>query len=198
MKKDYTKADYFSSKAKKEGYQARSVYKLKEIQKKFRVLNRGNSVLDIGAAPGSWSSYTVKLIGQEGRLTAVDLKDLSGGLKEDDRVTFIQGDFFDQKIIESIAENGPYEVIISDAAPATTGNRTTDTARSEALADHVLFIANSLLEKNGNLVIKIFQGGQQKVILNRLRAEFNTAKAYKPTATRKSSFEIYLIGIGKK
>lgn len=198
MKNKYSQADHWTKKAKSEGYQARSVYKLQEIQKKNRIIKSGDNVLDVGAAPGSWSKYALKIIGQDGRLTAVDLNDLTGTIKSDPRLNFIQGDFFQNTVINSAKNNGPYNVILSDAAPATTGNRTVDTAKSEALVEHILYLADNLLADNGNIAVKIFQGGGEKALLDSLRGKYKTVKLLKPSATRKTSFEAYLIGINRE
>lgn len=195
MKNKYSQADHYTKKAKSEGYQARSVYKLQEIQKKNKLIKSGDNVLDIGAAPGSWSRFILKTIGKEGRLTAVDLNDLTGAIKTDPRMDFIQGDFYQDNIINSVKTNGPFNVILSDAAPATSGNRTVDTAKSEALVEHIIHLAEELLADHGSIAVKIFQGGGEKALLDSLRSKYKTIKLYKPTATRKSSFEAYLIGI---
>ena len=159
------KADSYTQRAHREGYPARSVYKLEEINATHHLIKPGDRVLDVGAAPGSWTLYVHRqLIKGKGK----------------------------------IVEEGPYECIISDAAPMTTGNRTVDTSRSEYLAEQVVLLASEQLAPHGNLVLKIFQGGGQDGVLRTMRSMFAKAKAFKPKACRDDSFEIYLIGIDKK
>lgn len=198
MGKSREHADFYTLKAKKEGYPARSVYKLEEIQQKFKILQPGNTVLDVGAAPGSWTLYTQRKILQgRGAIVAVDLQPLAL-TPIPHGVTFYQGDAFSPEIQDKLIEAGPYDTIISDAAPATTGNKAVDTARSEGLAESVVALAVEHLKKSGNLVIKIFQGGGEQRITRLMREHFSKVKAFKPQACRNESFEVFLIGLDKK
>jgi 23S rRNA (uridine2552-2'-O)-methyltransferase len=192
------KADFYTKKAHKEGYPARSVYKLEEIQASNNIIKPGDSILDVGAAPGSWTLYTHReLIKGKGSIVAVDLNPLNLN-PIPPTVTFFQGDAFSKEIRSKLVEKGPYDTIISDAAPMTMGNRSFDTARSENLAEQVLYLATEHLKQHGNLVIKIFQGGGQQEILKQMRTIFTKAKTTKPKACRSDSFEIFLIGLDKK
>ncbi len=192
------KADFYTKKAHKEGYPARSVYKLEEIQASNKIIKPGDTVLDVGASPGSWTLYTNnQLIKNKGKIVAVDLNPLNLN-PVPSTVTFYQGDAFSKEIREKLVEHGPYDAIISDAAPMTMGNRSVDTARSENLAEQVLYLATEHLKPHGNLVIKIFQGGGQQEILMQMRKIFKKAKTTKPKACRTDSFEIFLIGLDKK
>ncbi len=192
------KADSYTARAHKEGYPARSVYKLEEINLKDRIIKPGDSVLDVGAAPGSWTLYTHRaLLKGNGRIVSCDLNPLSLD-PVPPTVTEVTGDAFSPEIRERLTSLGPYDAIISDAAPMTTGNRTVDTSRSENLAENVLLLAKEQLKTGGNLVIKIFQGGGEQSILKDMRETFTKAKAFKPKASRDDSFEIFLIGIKKK
>ncbi len=191
-------SDHYTQRARKEGYPARSVYKLEEIQKKFSIIRKGDAVLDIGASPGSWTLYVSRrILGKSGSITSVDLKPLSLNPLPPN-AAFFQGDAFSEEIISSIAPRSPFNVIISDAAPATTGNRTVDTARSEGLAEEILQLSETMLGQGGNLVIKLFQGGGERELLDRMSRMFQRAKAFKPKASRDDSFEIFLIGRGMK
>jgi 23S rRNA (uridine2552-2'-O)-methyltransferase len=200
----YEKPDHWSLKAQKEGYPARSVYKLKELDEKFGLLRRGDRfrALDLGAAPGSWSLYTLRKLGGRGFLAAVDLAPLSrqygGGLFEGDNFFFIRGDMTGAGVRDALLEKGPYQLVMSDAAPATTGNRSVDTLRSLALAEAALDYAEAGLLPGGNLAIKVFQGGGTAELLTRLRALFKTAKSCKPAACRGESFETYYLGLDKR
>lgn len=197
-KKNNPRADeFYANRAKKEGYPARSVYKLMEIQKKFKVFGRNAKILDIGAAPGSWSLYVLKELGDTGFLSSVDLLPLeirySGG-----NFFFLMGDAFSPENMEVLIEKGPYSCVLSDAAPSTTGNRTVDTERSLQLAVSVIELADRALQPGGSIVIKVFQGGGEKQLVDLLRKKYESVKAFRPEAVRKISFETYLIGTGKK
>ena len=207
---DYSKPDHWSIKAQKEGYPARSVYKLKEMDEKFGLIRPGKAsfrVLDLGAAPGSWSLYILRKLSQKSgaspfSLVSIDLAPLSRscdqGLFDRPDFVFIQGDFTQNPIRESIAAKGPYKLLVSDAAPATSGNRSLDTLRSLDLAETALDYAVNTLEQGGNLVIKVFQGGDTGSLLKTMRSLFETGKTFKPEACRKESFETYFLGLGKK
>jgi 23S rRNA (uridine2552-2'-O)-methyltransferase len=203
---DYKKPDHWQLKARKEGYPARSVYKLQEMDEKFKLLKYSGQmgqafrVLDLGAAPGSWSLYVLRK--KPGVfLVSADLVPLSrqfgGGLFNGDNFNFIQGDITDEAIRNLILAHGPYDLIISDAAPATMGNRFIDTSRSLELAETVASYTETALVEGGNLVIKVFQGGDVSELLKRLKALFKTAKSFKPQACRSESFETYYVSLGR-
>jgi 23S rRNA (uridine2552-2'-O)-methyltransferase len=201
---DYKKPDHWQLRARKEGYPARSVYKLQEMDEKFKLFKHSRQpgqafrVLDLGAAPGSWSLYILRK--KSGVfLVAADLVPLSrqfnDGLFSGDNFKFIQGDITDTAIRDSIIAHGPYDLIISDAAPATMGNRFVDTSRSLELAEVVAAYAETALTEGGNLIIKVFQGGDVSGLLKRLKALFKTAKSFKPQACRSESFETYYVSL---
>lgn len=192
------KADFYTQRAHKEGYPARSVYKLEEINSTSRLIKPGDTVLDVGAAPGSWTLYTHRvLLKERGKIVSVDLNPLSLD-PIPPTVTALVGDAFSKEIRARLVEEGPYDAIISDAAPMTTGNRIVDTSRSEYLAEQVVMLAEEQLKAHGNMVIKIFQGGGEQEVLRKMRTIFAKAKAFKPKASRDDSFEIFLIGLDKK
>lgn len=193
----YSKPDFWSQKAFKEGYPARSVYKLQEIDQKFGMLKKGNTVLDLGSAPGSWTTWLLRNLNNSGKVVSVDLNPLSKSVKGDNLV-FFQGDLLSEEIRNQIKANGPYDLVVCDAAPLTTGNRTIDTARSKGLVDMAIWYADQMLKPNGNFCVKIFQNGNQQLELKKMREIFETAKGFKPEACRTESFETYLIGLKKK
>lgn len=193
----YDKADFWAKKAKKEGYPARSVYKLMELDAKFKLLRRGARILDIGAAPGSWSMWVLKTLAGSGFLAAVDLQEL-GVHPAMENFFFIQGDLYDPAVRAALAAYGPYDLVLSDAAPATSGNRGLDTDRSEAIVEAVLDYADEMLKPNGSVVAKVFMGGAQRELLDRMKASYQTARGFKPEACRSVSFETYLVGLGRK
>lgn len=188
-------ADFYTLMAHKNGYPARSVYKLEEIQKQNNIVKNNSIVLDVGASPGSWTLFVYReLLKTGGKIVSVDLNPLAVNIPSD-RVFFYQGDAFSDQIKDKLKEHSPYDAIISDVAPMTTGNRTVDTSKSEYLAEQVLLLAEQQLKTHGNLVIKIFQGGGQIQLLNQMKKEFVKAKTFKPKACRSDSFETYLIGL---
>lgn len=192
------RADSYTKRAHKEGYPARSVYKLEELQQHFTLVKSGDAVLDVGAAPGSWTLYTHRnLIKGKGKIIAVDLNHLNLN-PIPSTVTAYVGDAFSKEIRETLVAQGPYDAIISDAAPMTMGNRSVDTARSENLAEQVIYLAKDHLKPHGNLVVKVFQGGGQVELLQLMRTLFAKVKPYKPKACRDDSFEIYLVGLDRK
>lgn len=197
MKKGTWDDDFYTKKAQKEGYPARSVYKLQEIQQKFSVIKKDFKVLDVGAAPGSWTMYIMKMLGESGFLSAIDLKPLSITVKNPN-FFFVQGDAFDPENIRVLAEKGPYNAVVSDAAPSTTGNKIVDTERSIQLIESIYNTALQVLTPGGNFVFKMFQGGKEKEILDDMRKHFNAVKILKPQASRSNSFETFVIGLGKK
>jgi 23S rRNA (uridine2552-2'-O)-methyltransferase len=207
---NYEKMDSWSLRAQKEGYPARSVYKLKELEEKFALLPKTwepresapFKILDLGAAPGSWSLYLLRKMAGRGFLAAADLSPLSRqydqGLFEGKNFSFTQGDITAAETRDTLIAQGPYGLLISDAAPATTGNRGVDTLRSQTLAEAVLEYAETALARGGNLVVKVFQGGDTAALLKRIRELFASGKSFKPQACRRESFETYYIGLEKR
>lgn len=187
--------DHYTQRAKREGYPARSVYKLEEIDRKQPLFGPGSSVLDLGAAPGSWSLYVSRRVGPGGKVVAVDLKPL--GLRSvPENLEALEGDLYDEAIQQRLAELGPYDAVVSDAAPATTGNRSVDTSRSAGLVEFFIYMLPGWLRPGGSFVAKLFQGGDERSLLGEARRRFESARMLKPKACRKDSFETYLIGTG--
>ena len=194
---NYEKPDFWSKKAFNEGYPARSVYKLQEIDEKFALVPKNCVALDLGSAPGSWTMYLLKKLSGKGKVVSCDLKELASNVKSEN-LFFIQGDLNDASVRDVIFSHGLYDVVVCDAAPATSGNRTVDTARSEQLVEMAMWYAQSILKKGGNFAVKIFQNGNQQMLLKKMRELFTSAKGFKPDACRSESFETYLVGIGRK
>lgn len=193
----YKKPDFWARKAKDEGYPARSVYKLMEIQEKFRLLRPGYTVLDLGAAPGSWSQYLAELCGPSGFLVAVDLSPIQIKAKHPNSL-LLRGDIFSPDIRAAILEKAPYDAVLCDAAPATSGNSIVDSGRSAALVEAAIDYARVALRQGGCLVTKIFQGGQERGFIDQLKVDFREARGFKPKACRAESFETYLVAQGRK
>ena len=137
------KPDHFAQRARREGYKARSVYKLEEIDGKSHLISRGDNVLDVGAAPGSWTQYALKRVGPHGRVVAVDLKPVE--LPAPDRLTVIEGDVTTEGVRKQLFSAGLFDVVLSDAAPSTSGNRNLDSARSAELVELVLQLVDDVL-----------------------------------------------------
>ncbi|MEI6388040.1 MAG: RlmE family RNA methyltransferase [Spirochaetota bacterium] len=195
MKSSYEKPDFWSQKAKKEGYPARSVYKLAEIDTKFHIVGGASRVLDIGAAPGSWSLWLLRKLAGKGFIAAVDVQGLSMEM-DFDNFHFIKGDLYDPAVRGELQALGPYNLVLSDAAPATTGSRIVDQGASESIVEAVMDYAFACLAPGGAFVAKIFQGGSEKALLDALRKRFASARGFKPEACRSESFETYLVATG--
>ncbi|MBW1988571.1 MAG: RlmE family RNA methyltransferase [Deltaproteobacteria bacterium] len=188
--------DYWARQAKKEGYPARSVYKLKEIQKKFSVLSPGDKVLDLGCSPGSWLLFAARTVGGKGSVTGVDLKPVT--ISSGPNVRVFTGDVASPEVglLEELGAG--FNVVLSDMAPSTSGNKSLDALRSEALSEAALSLAERVLAPGGTFVCKIFQGPGFEGFVSRARKAFGRVKLYKPPATRKASREIYLVAKDKK
>ena len=184
--------DHYARRARAQGYAARSVYKLEEIQRRFHVLSRGAATLDLGAAPGSWTQFVLERFG--GPVCAVDLQPMSPVAAG--AASKLQADLFAAETVAWIEERGPFQVVLSDAAPSTTGSRTLDSSASAELVGQALAIADRVLAPGGNLVAKLLQGGQEQQLLQEMRRRFGRVKGFKPEASRKASSEVFLIGLG--
>jgi len=187
----YAFQDHYFHRAKKDNYLARAVYKLEEIQKKHRLIRPGDRVLDLGAAPGSWLQLTGGIVGPSGRVLGVDLKKIDHPFPSN--VVTLQRDIFEQNFLEEIkAQYGPFDVVLSDMAPATTGIRSADSARSALLFEQALHIALATLKPGAHFLAKIFQGSDFHVLLLEVKVHFEWVKVIKPDASRKRSKEIYI------
>jgi len=194
VKKEHVK-DFYFYKAKRESYSARSVYKLKNINDKYHLLNRGNKVLDLGAAPGSWTEYLIEVLGKTGQILALDQKPLSITCmaKMDKMGTgfrFLQQSVFDQLPTDV----QPLDAVVSDLAPATQGSKIVDQAGSLALITRAYEIAEIHLKVGGHFIVKIFQSEDTVALAKSWEKKFKLGKLYKPPATHKESKEIYFVG----
>ncbi len=185
----YKGPDANTLRAKRDGYPARSVYKLEEIDRRVRLLRPGMHVLDLGASPGSWSLYALEKIGKSGKLLAVDLKPLDTVLPPNG--TFILGD---ARETATLGAHAPYDVILSDMAPNTSGNKMADQARSFELFMFALGIASKTAKEGGSFVGKIFMGEDFTAARAELKKHFATEKIIRPEGTRSVSYEIFVIG----
>jgi 23S rRNA (uridine2552-2'-O)-methyltransferase len=185
--------DHYSRRAKKDRYTARSVYKLQEIQQKYCLIKKGDKILDLGCSPGSWLLYAAKLTGDRGRVVGVDLKPVT--IRAGPNIEIINGDVFDQ---DADTLGRDFNVVMSDMAPATTGHKAVDAARSAGLCEAALAIAQDVLVPGGSFVCKIFQGPDFNQFVDAVKAGFDKQRIFKPKSSRKASKEIFVIGQGLK
>jgi 23S rRNA (uridine2552-2'-O)-methyltransferase len=197
--KRYDRHDAYFRKAKEGGWLARSVFKLEEIDQSFKIFRRGNVVLDLGCAPGSWLQYAERRIQQEkGHLVGIDL--LPVKLSFGPHVRIIEGDIYEVTLDElrpehSSSEGPPFDVLLSDMAPNTTGIRSVDQARSMSLAERALELTQDLLKPGGRFVVKVFEGGDFHAYVKSMREVFEDVKIRRPRSTRKTSMETYVVGM---
>ena len=197
-KKKQRWTDHYSEQAKKERYPARSVYKLKEAQKKYRLIRKGNQILDLGCSPGSWLLYAAELTGKRGKVFGIDLKPVT--IQIPSRAETLKADILtiDRAWIENKDWRNRFHVVLSDMAPGTTGNKAIDAERSYQLCQAALNIAQMVLRPGGSFVCKIFQGEEFKKFSDSVRSRFKIHKIFKPQSSRKFSKEIFVIGLGFK
>ncbi len=190
----YRQPDHYSKKAKQAGYAARSVYKLEEIQNRWRVLAKGQKVLDLGCAPGSWSRYAREIVGQGGNIVGVDLQEV-GSFPG----TFLRGDIFEVEA-ETLREHlrGQADVLLSDMAPATTGSRFTDHVRQVELAQQALALSRELVREGGAFLCKVFEGEDAQGFVEDVRKSYGSVKRLKPKATRGRSVEFFVVATKRK
>lgn len=192
--------EHYYKLAKKQNYRSRASYKLKQLNKKYGLLKPDYKVVDLGAAPGGWSQVVAEIIGEEGngQIISVDLEYIKPINHE--AYTGVKGDFTEEEIQNTIIEliDGKADVILSDASPKLTGIKDMDNYRAFDLAMAVINITDNILKKNGNLVIKAFQGEAYHELIKRLKKKFRSVKTTKPNSSRKRSAEMYIIARGFK
>ncbi|MCB9546618.1 MAG: RlmE family RNA methyltransferase [Myxococcales bacterium] len=186
--------DHYARKAKAEGFRARSIYKLQEINRRVRLFRRGQRVLDLGCAPGSWTQYAATEVGPGGAVVGIDLKPVSavGG----PHVRILCGDIFETPPEELMDGGRPFDVVMSDMAPSTSGNRFTDHVRSIDLCARALDLALLVLRPGGSFVCKAFEGSELNAFVQSVEGHFQQVKRVKPQATRDVSVELFIVGMG--
>jgi 23S rRNA (uridine2552-2'-O)-methyltransferase len=186
------KREHFYKEAKRVGYRARSAYKLKQIQSKYRILKKGNIVVDLGAAPGGWSQVAKEIVGEEGTVIGMDISPI----KPIKGVTFLEGDITEEISVKEliyILEQKKADVVLSDMSPDISGNYSIDHARSIYLSEQALTTAEIILKNNGNFLCKVFSGEELKDFIENIKGKFQSARSFSPSASRKSSSEIYIV-----
>jgi 23S rRNA (uridine2552-2'-O)-methyltransferase len=192
-------ADHYSKKARAERYPARSIYKLEEIDKRVRLLKPGFKVLDLGAAPGSWTLYASQKVGPSGRVVAVDRAALTVGTPPN--TVYVQADALaidPAALLAAAGVKGGFDAVISDMAPRTSGHRFVDQSRSFELFCRAVAIAAELCRPGGSFVGKIFQGEEFETARGKVRELFEECRVVRPASVRSESYEIYLVGLRRK
>ncbi|WP_448547225.1 23S rRNA (uridine(2552)-2'-O)-methyltransferase RlmE [Thalassotalea fusca] len=189
--------DEYVKKAQKLGLRSRAVFKIEEINEKDNLIKPGMKVVDLGAAPGGWSEYAVKAVGESGQVVACDILSMDPIAGVD----FLQGDFREEAVLEALLDkiNGKnIDVVMSDMAANFTGNDTADSARSMYLVELALDMCNQVLKKNGSFVVKVFQGEGFDAFMKDVKQMFSVVKTRKPKSSRARSREVYLVATGFK
>lgn len=189
---DEHERDTYVQRARREGRTARSAYKLMEIDRRDALLRPGACVIDLGAAPGSWSAYAAERVGDAGRVLALDVLSMDAAAG----VEFLQGDFREAASLQALLDalgDTPVDVLLSDMAPNFSGNRAVDQARSMELAELALDLAGEVLAPHGSLLVKVFHGEGFDEFVRTLRAGFASVATRKPDASRARSRETYLL-----
>ena len=184
--------DSFVKKAISQGYRSRAVYKLEEIDKQDKLLKPGMLIADLGSAPGGWSQYVARQLGDKVSLIAIDL------IKMDalDKVHFVQGDFQEEGVLDQIdrfIDGRKFDLVISDMAPNITGVRSVDEAQYESLLDSVLYFCDLRLRAGGNLLVKLFEGSAAHYYRREVKPRFKSGVVRKPAASRPKSREYYFL-----
>ncbi len=187
--------DVFHQRARREGFAARSVFKLEEIDARYHVLRPRARVLDLGCRPGSWLQYAARVAGPEGKLVGLDRQPLDVVIPG---ARILVGDVFTVTAAELRGEIDAFDVVLSDMAPDTSGIRSLDQARSESLFERALEIAEETLATGGSFVGKLFQGPAFKELVERCRRGFAKVATPKPESSRKDSIELYVVATGRR
>lgn len=186
--------DFYYRKAKKEHYRSRASYKLKQLDFRFALIEPGNTVVDLGASPGGWSQVAFELAGPGAKVIAVDIDRFA----PIEGVTFLRGDIREESVVKRILELVPdgADVVLSDMSPNISGNYSYDHARSVELCEHALAVAVRVLKPGGDFVAKMFSGDMSKPFNDRVRRLFEEFHTNHPKASRTSSSEVYVLGLG--
>jgi 23S rRNA (uridine2552-2'-O)-methyltransferase len=186
--------DHYFHKAKKENFLARSVYKLEEIDERFKIINKGDSVIDLGYHPGSWIKYTAEKVGKDGRVIGADIKEINNKLLNLANVHLFQKDVFTIENMEELGVSDQFDAVLSDMAPNTTGIQSVDQIRSLNLVEMVFSLLPRFLKPGGNLVIKVFESNDAQVFLKSQKKHFGEFHYLRPKSVRTVSKEFFVIG----
>ena len=186
--------DHFFHKAKKENFLARSVYKLEEIDERFKILNKNDQVIDLGYHPGSWIQYTSQKIGPNGMVIGADVRDINTKLLNVKNVRLFQKDVLTIETMQELGVDSQFDVVLSDMAPNTTGIQSVDQARSLNLVEMVFFLLPKFLKPGGNVVVKVFESNEAQLFLKDQKKNFSEFHYLRPKSTRSVSKEYFVIG----
>lgn len=199
MTKSFEVYDEYFHRAKREGFRARSAYKLKDIQRKFRLIKKGDAVIDLGAAPGSFMQATRDMVGPSGKMMGFDLQVMAPF--DDANMWTCVADINDKdRVFGALkaVDFGAVDVVTSDLAPKTTGIRDIDQYESVQLTDQAFYLATQVLKKGGHFVGKVFEGEDLPWLIRRVKKKFKKVKMFKPPSCRDRSFETYIVAMGYK
>jgi len=186
--------DHFFHKAKKENFLARSVYKLEEIDERFKILKKDDQVIDLGYHPGSWIQYTSQKVGVNGMVIGADVRDINTKLSNLKNVRVYQKDVLTIESMEELGVSSQFDVVLSDMAPNTTGIPSVDQARSLNLVEMVFFLLPKFLKPGGNVVVKVFESNEAQLFLKEQKKHFSEFHNLRPKSTRSVSKEYFVIG----
>ncbi len=198
MKDDRYINDFYAVEAKRKGYRARSVFKLEEIDKKYGIFRKGRTVLDLGAAPGSFMQYEIQMVGKRGLVVGIDLTDIEEIQKPN--VHFVQGDIeevlTEPKIVTGFLAPGEhfFDIITADLAPKTSGSKELDHFRSTELNETVFEVAKKTLKPGGYIISKMFEGSESEELIKALSKDFKKIKMFRPKASKRSRNEYFYVG----
>ncbi len=186
--------DHYFHKAKKENFLARSVYKLEEIDQRYKIINSKDQIIDLGYHPGSWIQYTSEKVGPNGLIIGADIKEINQKLTNLANVRLFQKDVFTIETMEELGVSDQFDVVLSDMAPNTTGIRSVDQDRSLNLVEMVFSLLPKFLKPGGNLVIKVFESNNAQVFLKAQKSRFSEFHYLRPKSVRSVSKEFFVIG----
>ncbi len=187
--------DHYFKKAKKENFLARSIYKLEEIDQKYKIIKKGDRVVDFGYHPGSWVQYTSSVVGLEGLVVGIDVREVNKALFQLPNVKVFEKSILDVENLEELSVSDKFSVVLSDMAPNTTGIKSVDQDRSLILVEMVFHLLPKFLHENGNVVVKVFDSHQAQTFLKTQKNKFKDFHFLKPKSTRSISKEFFVIGL---
>ncbi len=190
----YNRKDAYYKQAKQEGYQSRAVYKLFDINAKHKVIRKGDTVLEVGSAPGGMTEGLLELVGRKGHVVCNDLLPMPVSFESVSNYDFVRGDITSPVVKSRIEGLGyKFRVLVSDAAPSTTGIKSADHEQSVHLVRLISRVAVDMLEVGGSMLVKVFEGGSRGELVSELKTSFRQVKVVKPPSSRPNSVEIYLL-----
>lgn len=188
--------DHYYNKAKKENYLARSIYKLEELDEKYKIITKGDHAVDFGYHPGSWTQFLSKKVGANGSVTGIDIKPVNKKLLSEKNVKLFEKSIFDVEKMQDLEREELFDLVVSDMAPNTTGIKSVDQDRSLALVEMVYHLLPTFLKPGGNFAIKVFDSHQAQQFLKDNKSMFDEYYQLKPKSTRSVSKEFFAIGKG--